>query len=59
MEQPVIDKIQRLLIDLDSTPEGQQILETLARTKKFDVPPPDSEIALAELKDLMDLLSSD
>ena len=51
------DKVQRLLIDLDQTDEGLQILENLKKTAKFDPLPADSHSSLRLLQDLIRLVA--
>ena len=46
-----------LLIGLDQTEEGRQILEGLKKSKKFDPVPADSYDALGELRSLMTLVA--
>ena len=56
LEPGLVAKVRDLLIGLDQTPEGRQILEGLKQTQKFDLLPPDSEAALAEFNQLRKLL---
>jgi phosphonate transport system substrate-binding protein len=50
-------KVRELLIGLDQTNAGQQLLEELDKTKKFDPLPSDSAAALEAFKELMKLVS--
>ena len=59
LDPELVNQIRDLLIGLERTEEGKQILVSLKKTKKFDVLPPDSEAALGELKGLMELVLRD
>ena len=50
-------KVRELLIGLDSTDEGREILEGLKKTKKFDPLPADSLSAMTDLIQLMRLVA--
>ncbi len=52
----VVDRIQQVLVDLELTDEGQQLLEGLKNTKRFDPLPDNSGAAVEELRRLMRLL---
>ena len=55
LEPELVDKIRKLLIVLDQTEEGRQLLAGLKKTTKFDALPEDSEESLTELRELMKL----
>ena len=57
MDPSLVSRVRELLIGLDQTDEGRQILEGLKRTAKFDPVPPEAEAALRELKELIRLVS--
>ena len=57
LDMELVSKPRELLVGLDQIKEGQQILENMKTTKKIDSVPPDSEVALRELKVLMKLAS--
>ena len=46
-------KVQELLVGLELTKEGRDLLEGIKQTIKFDPLPPDSQAALQELKEIM------
>jgi len=46
-------EVRSLLVNLDQTEEGRELLEGLKNTRKFDPLPPASESALEELKTLI------
>ena len=54
----VVEKIRELLIGLEQTDEGRQILDGLKKSKKFDPVPAESYDALGELKSLMTLVAN-
>ncbi len=56
LSSDLVSKVRDLLIGLDQTEEGRQILEDMKKSK-FDPLPPDSEEALQEVKELMKLVS--
>ena len=56
LDRGLAGKVRELLIGLDETNEGRQILESLKQTRKFDPLPPDSKEGLSELEVLVDLL---
>ena len=57
LDPGMVRKIRELLIGLDQTEEGQQILIGMRRTKKFDALSSDSDTSLRELKELMSLIA--
>ena len=57
LDRRIVDKIRELLITLDQTEQGRQILEGLKNTKKFDVLPADAEAALEGTRRLMELVA--
>ena len=57
LDPGVVDRVRELLIGLEQTDEGQQILTNLKKTRKFDPLPDDSEAALSELGKLMKLVA--
>jgi len=56
LQPETVEKIRNLLISLDRSVEGRQILRGLADTRKFDTLTSDSKAALEELKKLMGLV---
>ena len=58
LDEPLVDRITELLLALEQTEEGRELLEGLKSTKKFDRLPPESEASLAELRELMRLVST-
>ena len=52
----LVDKIRDLLVGMDETDEGRQILEGLKNTRRFDPLPPGSETALSDLADQIRLV---
>ena len=56
LDRGLAGKVRELLIGLDETSEGRQILEGLKQTRKFDPLPPDSQAGLSEFDVLVDLL---
>ena len=57
LDPELVRGIQKLLIDLDQSEEGLALLEGLKKTQKFDLPTPESEDSLEELRELMTLVS--
>jgi phosphonate transport system substrate-binding protein len=55
LDPALVNKLLELLYNLDQTEEGQQILKTFSKTKKFDALPADSLAALDELRVLIKL----
>ena len=49
LDLALVTKIRELLIALNRTQEGRQLLEGLRKTKKFDELPPQSESALTSV----------
>ena len=59
LDSELVGQIQELLNGLHQTEEGRQILESLKKTRKFDLLPPESANALAQLEVLMELVKQD
>ena len=57
LDRALVDKVRELLIALDQTEEGRQILEGLKKTKKFDPLPPEAEAALRDTGRLIELVA--
>ena len=57
LDPGLVDKIRGLLIALDQTEGGRQILQGLKKTKKFDLLPSEADAALQETKQLMELVA--
>ncbi len=57
LEPALVERVQALLMGLDQTEEGQQVLEALKKTTKFDAPPQEASSSLEELRGLIDLVS--
>ena len=57
LDAGLVAKVRELLIGLDKTAEGLEILEGLKKTKKFDPLPPDSEAVFEEVRELSKLVS--
>ncbi len=58
LDAKLVERVRELLVGLDQTDEGRQILEGLKKTTKFDPLPPDSLASLGELNKLITLTSS-
>ena len=52
-------KVSELLIGLDRTDEGREIMDGMKKTKKFDPLPEDTELVLEKLTVLMDLVAGE
>ena len=59
LDPELVSEISGLLIGLEQTVEGAQILERLKKTKRFDALPLDSKPALGELETLIKLVSGE
>ncbi len=59
LDSRLVDRIEELLVGLDRTEEGRELLHGIKKTKKFDPVPPDSQRALGELRTLMRLVAED
>ena len=59
LDATLVSKVRELLMALDKSDEGLQILDGLKKTKKFDPLPTASKEALAELKELIALVNND
>jgi phosphonate transport system substrate-binding protein len=59
LEPELVNQIRDLLIGLEQTDEGEQILTRLKKTTRFDALPLDSEAALGELERLIKLVSGE
>ena len=57
LEPGLVSKLSELLIGLEDTVEGQELLLSLKKTKRFDALPEESRAVLTELKVLMDLVA--
>ena len=57
LDDRLIDRVRELLIGLDETAEGREVLANLKNTVRFDPVPAKSATALGELKVLIDLLA--
>ena len=55
LEPEIVDRIQQLLIGLEESPEGLELLAALKKTAKFDLLPTEAESALSEFRELMKL----
>jgi len=58
IDPALLDAIKALLIGLDQTPEGPAIMQSFARTTKFDEFPEGAEAALAHMRDLYNLVKN-
>lgn len=56
LEPQLVEQIRQLMISLDDSEEGRLLLRNMKRSR-FDLLPPDSEIALADLRVLMELIT--
>ena len=56
LEVEVAAAVAELLVALDKSQEGLELLDHLKKTKKFDALPPEAGAALAELSKLIDLV---
>ena len=52
-------KVSELLIGLDRTDEGREIMDGMKKTKKFDPLPEDTGLVLEKLTVLMDLVAGE
>ena len=59
LDPSLSSKVRELLIGLDQTDEGRQILDGLKQTVKFDPVPAEAEAALLELQELIRLVSEE
>ena len=57
LDPELVARVRDLLIGMDQTESGRQILEQLKKTRKFDALPPESEEALRELSQMVELVS--
>jgi len=55
----LIGKVEELLIGLKETERGRQILEGLKSTSRFDRLPAESQAALGQLEELMQLVAKE
>ncbi|MFQ5873832.1 MAG: phosphate/phosphite/phosphonate ABC transporter substrate-binding protein [Dehalococcoidia bacterium] len=53
LDPELVDKVKDLLMDLDKSDEGREILRNLKNTRKFDEIPEGTEASLRELKALI------
>ena len=58
LDPEIVSTTAQLLVALDQSQEGLELLEHLKKTKKFDALPPETGAALAELRKLIDLVAS-
>lgn len=54
---PLVEKVRDLLVGLERTEEGRQLLAGLKKTSRFDALFPETEASLAELQELIRLVS--
>ena len=59
LDAELVARVGELLISLDQTEEGRQILEGLKQTKKFNLVPIDAKAALRILENMIKLVSKD
>ena len=57
LEPALVEQVQALLLTMDQTEEGRQILEALKKTTKFEALPQDASLSLEEFRGLMDLVA--
>jgi phosphonate transport system substrate-binding protein len=57
MSPVMIEAIKKLLLDIDKTPEGKDILTKFQKTAKFDDAPGGIEAGLTQIRDLYKLTS--
>ena len=57
LDAGLVRKISELLIGLELTEEGRQILDGIKQTTKFDVLPPETTASLQGLRELISLLA--
>lgn len=53
----MVDKVSELLMEMDQTERGRQLLAGLKNTTKFDPPPADLDLTLHELNELLQLVA--
>ena len=59
LDPALISKVEELLIGLKETERGRQILEGLKSTSRFDRLPAESQVALGQLEELMQLVAKE
>ena len=59
LDPELVRKLTELLVNLDQTEEGRQILQGLKETAKFDALPAEAEASLQALKELIELVTRD
>jgi phosphonate transport system substrate-binding protein len=59
LEPALVDKVEALLIGLEQTDRGRKILEDLQGTSRFDRISEESQVALGELEELMQLVAKE
>lgn len=59
LDPELISKVEELLIGLEETERGRQILEDLKSTSRFDRVPAESQAALGQLEDLIHLVAQE
>ena len=57
MALEMADKVSELLMEMDQTERGRQLLAGLKNTTKFDSPPADLDLTLHELNELLQLVA--
>ena len=56
LDPSLVSKVRELLMGLENTEEGRQLLDGLKRTKRFDPLPKEAEATLQQLTELMQLV---
>ncbi len=56
LDPEIVDRVSKLLISLELTEEGRELLESLKNTKRFDPLPPGSDETLAAVREMLRLV---
>ncbi|MBI2609832.1 phosphate/phosphite/phosphonate ABC transporter substrate-binding protein [Candidatus Giovannonibacteria bacterium] len=59
MDPKLKEAIIKILVDMDKTPEGQEILNKFKKTKKFTLFEPNADVAFAGIKELAGLVEKE
>ena len=59
LKPTLLSRVRELLIDLERTEEGRELLDGLKKTAKFDELPAESVVGLGELQEMMSLVASE
>ena len=59
LDPALVSKVEELLIGLTEIERGRQILEGFKSTSRFDQVPSESQVALGQLEELMQLVAKE